>query len=348
MNEVLLQVECPSVIFTRFHDDRMGHAIARVVHQLERAQINAGIHGYTYSDSLKGYFDDSDHARSLESKTKLHCRICKPRRGEGRREFKSTAALQSHLATQHGRHFCPLCLKHRMCFFSEHKLYSEEELEKHLNGTKSKQDRPFGEDEGFKGHPWCLFCQEPFFGENELYRHMRTEHYQCHICEEDNHQYWKDYDELESHFRDEHFLCEHQECKEAKFVVFRTMQELRDHRRSHDSYGGAQQRPASSAPQLSARNTNADFPSLTPGSSIAASGGSNWAQTAQAPRQLSSTEEDFPSLRRNNRNSGRRRRSSGRGNSGNAPAPRGAWAGRGGQELAHRINVINETWGSRR
>jgi len=36
---------------------------------------------------------------------------------------------------------------------------------------------------GFMGHPMCEFCGNPFYGDNELYMHMSTEHYTCHICQ---------------------------------------------------------------------------------------------------------------------------------------------------------------------
>jgi len=33
------------------------------------------------------------------------------------------------------------------------------------------------------GHPLCEFCRTPFYGDNELYSHMSTEHYTCHMCQ---------------------------------------------------------------------------------------------------------------------------------------------------------------------
>jgi hypothetical protein len=35
---------------------------------------------------------------------------------------------------------------------------------------------------GFTGHPIFEFCEDPFYGDNELYLHMSTEHFTCHIC----------------------------------------------------------------------------------------------------------------------------------------------------------------------
>jgi hypothetical protein len=44
-----------------------------------------------------------------------------------------------------------------------------------------------------------------------------------------NVQFYSDYDELEAHFRNEHFLCEHEDCLAKKFVVFNLQIELQHH-----------------------------------------------------------------------------------------------------------------------
>ena len=31
-------------------------------------------------------------------------------------------------------------------------------------------------------HPLCQFCRECFFGDDELYAHMRERHEECFIC----------------------------------------------------------------------------------------------------------------------------------------------------------------------
>ncbi|KAL8089217.1 hypothetical protein AgCh_038850 [Apium graveolens] len=82
------------------------------------------------------------------------------------------------------------------------------------------------------GHPMCEFCRTPFYGENELYTHMSTEHYTCHICQRQHpgqYEYYKNYDDLESHFRQGHFLCEDESCLAKKFVVFQSEAEMKRH-----------------------------------------------------------------------------------------------------------------------
>lgn len=80
------------------------------------------------------------------------------------------------------------------------------------------------------GHPICEFCQNPFYGDNELYLHMSTEHYTCHICQRRHpgqYEYYKDYDDLEIHFRQDHHICENEACIAKKFVVFTNESELK-------------------------------------------------------------------------------------------------------------------------
>ena len=68
-------------------------------------------------------------------------------------------------------------------FICEQKLYTRSQLNWHIKTGDSKVDGSDSERGGFMGHPMCEFCQTPFYGESELYAHMSTEHYTCHICQ---------------------------------------------------------------------------------------------------------------------------------------------------------------------
>lgn len=68
-------------------------------------------------------------------------------------------------------------------FICEQKLYTQAQLDQHTRTGDSEADGSETERGGFMGHPICEFCQNPFYGENELYSHMSTEHYTCHICQ---------------------------------------------------------------------------------------------------------------------------------------------------------------------
>lgn len=68
-------------------------------------------------------------------------------------------------------------------FICEQKLYTRSQLTQHTNTGDSEVDGTESERGGFAGHPMCEFCRTPFYGDNELYTHMSTEHYTCHMCQ---------------------------------------------------------------------------------------------------------------------------------------------------------------------
>lgn len=68
-------------------------------------------------------------------------------------------------------------------FICEQKLYTRSQLQQHVRSGDSEVDGTEEERSGFAGHPMCEFCKSPFYGDNELYMHMSTEHYTCHICQ---------------------------------------------------------------------------------------------------------------------------------------------------------------------
>lgn len=68
-------------------------------------------------------------------------------------------------------------------FICEQKLYTRGQLNRHINTGDSEVDGTESDRGGFMGHPLCEFCRTPFYGDNELYSHMSTEHYTCHICQ---------------------------------------------------------------------------------------------------------------------------------------------------------------------
>ncbi|KAG0502252.1 hypothetical protein HPP92_002324 [Vanilla planifolia] len=170
---------------------------------------------------------------------KLSCRICdssveEPRRDKSNRKdkFKNIEQLKGHLYGQHRMLMCTLCLEGRKVFIAEQKLYTSSQLRQHISTGDSEVDGKQSERCGFSGHPMCEFCRNPFYGDTELYMHMSTEHYICHICQRQHpgqYDYYRNYDDLEKHFRHEHFLCENEACLEKKFVVFRSEVEMKRH-----------------------------------------------------------------------------------------------------------------------
>ncbi len=126
--------------------------------------------------------------------------------------FNTLKQLQVHLRKDHnGQQHCNVCLKEKKVFLMEHRQYEIEELKKHMFS---------GDEQGFTGHPFCKFCKKRMYDDAQLYEHLTKDHFKCHLCE--GNKYFKDYKDLEDHFRVSHFLCENKECLSMKFQVFAT------------------------------------------------------------------------------------------------------------------------------
>ncbi|XP_073150546.1 uncharacterized protein [Henckelia pumila] len=193
---------------------------------------------FWYHEDTQSFFDDSGHYKMIKAMCRLSCGVCdkmeeRPDDGSRRKaEFRNIEQLKAHLFHKHRLMMCSLCLEGRKVFICEQKLYTRSQLTQHTNTGDSEVDGTESERGGFMGHPRCEFCTTPFYGDNELYTHMSTEHYICHICQRQHpgqYEYYKNYDDLEIHFRRDHFLCEDEDCLGKKFIVFQSEAELKRH-----------------------------------------------------------------------------------------------------------------------
>ncbi|CAL9004603.1 unnamed protein product [Prunus brigantina] len=193
---------------------------------------------YWYHEDTQAFFDDVDHYKMIKAMCKLSCSECdkteeQSNDGPKRRgKIRNVEQLKGHLFHKHRLFMCSLCLEGRKVFICEQKLYTRAQLNQHINSGDSEVDGTESERGGFMGHPMCEFCRTPFYGDNELYSHMSTEHYTCHICQRQHpgqYEYYKNYDDLEMHFRHGHFLCEDESCLAKKFVVFQSEAEMKRH-----------------------------------------------------------------------------------------------------------------------
>uniref|UniRef100_A0A7N0UAI5 RING-type E3 ubiquitin transferase n=1 Tax=Kalanchoe fedtschenkoi TaxID=63787 RepID=A0A7N0UAI5_KALFE len=193
---------------------------------------------YWYHEGTHAYFDDSDHYKMIKATCKLTCSECDKENGSSekysrrRGAFAGIEKLKDHLFHQHKLSMCNLCLEGRKVFICEQKLFTRAQLGQHISTGDSEVDGSESERGGFKGHPSCQFCRNHFYGDNELYLHMSTEHYTCHIClrrHPGQYDYYDSYNDLENHFRADHFLCEDEACLTKKFVVFASESEMKRH-----------------------------------------------------------------------------------------------------------------------
>lgn len=141
------------------------------------------------------------------------------------KNFPKFDMLREHVRKRHELFYCDICTEHLKIFSSERRCYSRQDLALH---------RRVGDPDnvGHRGHPLCEYCDKRFLDKDELFRHLRKEHYFCHFCDADgaNH-FYGDYESLRDHFRQEHYLCEEGECEQEQFTaVFRSDLDLRAHR----------------------------------------------------------------------------------------------------------------------
>ncbi|XP_078446644.1 uncharacterized protein LOC144715581 [Wolffia australiana] len=232
----LCKIESPAVFVTKAMGD-----YTRVItdfSQFPSGPSEGQVGNFWYHEDTQAYFDDRAQYQMIKAMCRLSCSVCERSEeeadggGKRRSRFRNIDQLKNHLFHRHKLFMCSLCLEGRKVFICEQKLYTKAQLKRHISGGDPEVDGTESERGGFKGHPTCEFCRTPFYGENELYTHMSTEHYTCHICQRQHpgqYDYFRNYDDLETHFRQEHFLCENEACLAKKFIVFPSESELKRH-----------------------------------------------------------------------------------------------------------------------
>ncbi|KAJ1307966.1 hypothetical protein OPQ81_002043 [Rhizoctonia solani] len=149
--------------------------------------------------------------------------------------------LKWHVKEKHDSILCDLCIRHKKIFAHEHTLYSPVTFSLHMPSVHTR--RFSAQEKANAGlpdivHPMCQFCRECFFSDDELFAHLREHHEECFVCKREGirDQYFRNYEQLEQHFKEKHYPCTHPTCLEQKFVVFSTRLDLQGHQ--VDTHGG--------------------------------------------------------------------------------------------------------------
>lgn len=133
--------------------------------------------------------------------------------------FGNLNQLRAHAKLKHNSVFCDICLSYEKRYISEMTVYPLDRqkrwstaLRKHIRTT----------------HPICQFCKKHFFDDDMLYDHLVKNHETCSICARvgRQHEYYRNFAELEKHYRDEHFVCDDLSCRGQ---VFGTILDLQSH-----------------------------------------------------------------------------------------------------------------------
>jgi len=174
---------------------------------------------YPMDRKFKICFETEEIQNQYTAMLDHRCPVCKDKV-----LFKTFRQLDQHIRREHELYYCDLCVTNLRVFTHERKFYNRKQLVEH----RRKGDP---DDTSFKGHPLCEFCDQRFIDNEELYKHLRKDHYFCHFCDADGFQYfYSEYGDLSQHFDKDHFLCSEPQCEEQKFVVFRTEIDLKGHR----------------------------------------------------------------------------------------------------------------------
>eukprot|EP00397_Hematodinium_sp_SG-2012_P011825 GEMP01011973.1.p1 GENE.GEMP01011973.1~~GEMP01011973.1.p1 ORF type:complete len:778 (+),score=189.68 GEMP01011973.1:71-2335(+) len=180
-------------------------------------KIATGRSHVVFDDIVDGFVEGTQNRERLRN---LQChRKCPLNCGyEGQDNLK---ALEYHLKTAHSRFYCRLCLEFRKVFIQQHRPYNQADLQKHIRKG----------DDGTKGHPQCTFCKKRFYSDTEYGKHLRQQHFWCHICEKLGRRdvFFGAKEEVTMHFEKFHFVCNDPECKKDTWVAFASMDELRAH-----------------------------------------------------------------------------------------------------------------------
>ncbi|WVF67503.1 hypothetical protein IAT40_002259 [Kwoniella sp. CBS 6097] len=180
-------------------------------------------------------------------------------------QAESWGSLSKHTMAAHGLSLCNLCKNQLSRFAHEQGLYPPKLLGLHDPSVVPRgQHPPRPKPEQMEmikrwdaPHPMCEFCHRAFFGPDELFKHMRTDHEECHVCRGlgDKDVYFQNYDKLEKHFNHDHYPCTQPVCLEKKFVVFGTDMDLKAHVISEHSES------MNARDRANARQISVDFPS---------------------------------------------------------------------------------------
>lgn len=138
--------------------------------------------------------------------------------------FLNFQKLKEHVRKVHELHYCEICTDNLKIFAQERRCYTRSQL-----ATHKRIGDP--DDKSHKGHPLCDYCELRYLDKDELFRHLRKEHYFCHLCDADGvNLFYAAIAEMRDHFKTKHFLCEEDECTDEQVMTaFRTEIDLRAH-----------------------------------------------------------------------------------------------------------------------
>ena len=142
-------------------------------------------------------------------------------------QFRSKKDLLIHFKKEHSALLCSTCVEHNHQFWYEYSSYTLETLGQHRKG---KLNEP-----GFDGHVFCPFCNYWLYSKERAKKHCMQEHQICTVCDVLGLklQFFKNFTDLEQHYRSRHFCCNDPICKRNHCYVYGYKSELCAHSIAH-------------------------------------------------------------------------------------------------------------------
>lgn len=151
----------------------------------------------------KIFFRDEEVENKYLDLLEFRCKVQSCRKRYADKTFNQ---LQTHMRREHQLFACDLCVTNLKIFPFERKFYSRKDLATHRRVGDA-------DDTSYRGHPLCEFCDTRFNDKDDLWKHLRKDHYFCHFCDQHcSNTYYDQYADLLKHFADSHYLCQEGEC----------------------------------------------------------------------------------------------------------------------------------------
>lgn len=162
------------------------------------------------------WFLDQRRMKELKDVRSWKCSKCPDSAGA---VFSSSSQLKAHARTVHRGLYCDTCFAGKKAFVSEMSMYTMEQ-DKAFSSSLRAHIR--------KIHPLCQFCKRYVLDDDALFAHLQEAHEACAICERTGrmHEYFRNYAQLEAHYRADHFVCQDDACRG---VAFASQLELQAH-----------------------------------------------------------------------------------------------------------------------
>lgn len=184
---------------------------------------NIKIEEKVYSDQHATFQNEKVH-ELIKGLLLIKCKECNAK-------FASKKDLMAHFKNVHSLLLCSTCVDQGHRFWYEYSSYTPETLGKHRRGNSNEP--------GFDGHIHCTFCSIWLYSKEIARKHCMLEHQICTVCDVlgKKLQFFKNFSELEQHYRSQHFCCSQAVCVRNHCYVYAYKSELCAHSITHHGIG---------------------------------------------------------------------------------------------------------------